>query len=197
MAKIQPLGILTNQWEVKSQQKPFSFKSLYVMMHEWMLEKEYAPSTADPDFPEISYYESVSQQKGREIWAKWRCFHIPQDNPFYRNLLNIDIHGLFIKPVDVMQNGKKFRMDTGELYISCQAILEIDWQRKWREHWLLKHLLHTFWHRVIHHDIEKHKKEVYHISEEFNALIKDWLEIKKPVTVPKIFWPKTGIKTEQ
>jgi len=197
MAKIHPLGILVNQWEVKTQQRPFDPKQLYVMMHEWIIEEEYVPSPSDTDFPEISYYESRSQQKGKEIWAKWRCFYVPQDNPFYRNLLNVDIHGLHLKPVDVVQDGKKFRLMTGEIYITCQAILELDWQGKWRKHWLLKHLLETFWKRVFWKDLEKHKQELYKLSEKFNSAVKDYMEVKKGAKSLGIFWSKRGIKTEE
>ncbi|NQV08939.1 hypothetical protein HQ529_03750 [Candidatus Woesearchaeota archaeon] len=197
MAKVRPLGLLVNQWEVKNQTKPFSLKSLYVMMHEWVLEKEYSPSVEDPDFPEISYYESDSQKNGREIWAKWRCFHIPQENPFYKFVMNVDIHGLFIRPVDVMHNGKKFKMDSGELYVSCEAILEVDWEGKWRKNWLLKHFLEVFWKRVFWKNMEKHRKEVYEISMELQTLIKEYLEIRRAIKAPKTYWPATGIKTEK
>jgi len=154
MVEEKPLAIAVTQFEIKTSGRPLSLKLLYVMLHEWMIEHEYAPDNKDANFPEEFYYERRSQQEGREMWAYWRNDHVPQNNPFYRRLLNIDIHTARSKQVELVHNGKKLKLDQGELWVSCYAFLEIDWKKQWRKHWLLKNFLTNFWQRIIWRDLE-------------------------------------------
>jgi hypothetical protein len=87
-------------------------------------------------------------------------------------------------------------MEKGEFWMACQSILEVDYQNKWRNHPILKYFLTTFWKRFLWKDLEKHRKELLRDSEELQNLVKTYLEIKKPVTGLKSFWPAKGVKTE-
>jgi len=193
MSKI-PLGITVSQYEVKTQNQPFNFKLLYIMLHEWFIEKQYI-GDKDPDFPEISYYEA-RHDHGKEIWVKWRFKYAPQGNKFYRRVFNIDLHGLNLQSAEVIQDNKKYKMDKGELWVFCQAILEVDYENQWRNHPLLQHFLTTFWKRFIWKDLEKHRKEIYNDAYELHNLVKQYLEIKRAVPTLGSFWPPKGIKTE-
>lgn len=195
MVKHKPFAILATNWEIKTQ-RPIHLKDFYSRMQEWLVDHEYSiPS--DADFPEISYYQSETQKGGKEIWVKWRCNYIPQDNKFYRRLLYIDIHTLGMKPIEVMQNNKKFKMEIGDVYISCQAFLEIDWEGKWRKHWLLKHFLPIYYKRIAHHRIERYKEDVYHDAWEMNIFLKEFLEFVKEKKDTKTYWPKLDIRGQQ
>lgn len=190
MEREKLLGFLVTHWEVKSQ-KPFGFKDFYSLLHEWILDHDYTPSTRDTDFPEISYYESISQKGGKETWIKWRCNYVPEDNKFYRRILNIDIHGLGMKPMEIVQNNKKYLLDKGEVYISCQAILEIDWTGRWRKNWLLKHFLEIFYKRIVWKSMEKHKQEVHEDSHILNEFVKEYFEIQREGTKPTYYQKST------
>jgi hypothetical protein len=194
MAKPLPLGLTVAQYEIKTQEQPFNMKLLYVMLHEWFIEKQYV-NDKDTDFPEISYYEA-RHEHGKEVWVKWRFKYAPQGNKFYRRVFNIDLHGLGMTQLEVVQDNKKYRMDRGEFWFSCHAILEIDYEKKWRNSPLLKPFLNTFWKRFIWKDLEKHRKEIYRDAYEIHNLVKQYLEIKRAVPMLKTFWPPKGIKTQ-
>ena len=191
-----PLGITVAQYELKTQENPVNLKQFYVMLHEWFLEKEYAPKN-DPEYPEISYYEARSPDHGREVWAKWRIKYAPQQNKFYRRVFNIDIHALKVQSVEIVQNNKKFKLDKGEMWLYCQAILEVDYENKWRGHPILRHFLDTFWKRFIWKDLEKQRREVYKDAYELHQVVKNYMEIRKAVPTLKPYWPAKGYKVEQ
>jgi hypothetical protein len=192
MAKAKPLGVHVTNYEVKSQDFPFHARSFYVMVHEWMLEHEFAPDAADPNFPETMYYETRQQDGRREIWCWWRNKYVPQNNPFYRYALNVNMHWLGAKDTDIVQNGRKLKLQKGEFWFSVQAVLEVDYQNKWRTHWLLKHLLETFWKRFIWKDLEKHRHTLYKTAYELRNDVMQFLQIRQPEQKPKSWWPAMG-----
>jgi len=194
MPHIKPYGISVYNTEVKTQGKPFDLKMLYVMMHEWMLENEYAPDDKDPNFPETFYYDSVSQTKGRELWVWWRNKKAPQKNPFYRRSLNVNLHGLGMMDIETVINGTKRKLAKGEFWISIKAILELDYQGKWRKHWLLKYFLDLFWKRIFWKSIESHKHELLKDAHALHQQLKQFFEIRMHVPVQKSFWPELGTK---
>src|SRR3989338_792415 len=196
MAKPIPLGITVAQYEVKLQERPFSLKHLYLMLNEWFIEKQYVESDKDPDFPEIMYYEARGQEHGKEVWVKWRFKHAPQHNKFYRLLLNVDLHGLGLTTVEVVQDNRKFKMEKGEFWVSCQAILEVDYENKWRNHQLLRHFLTTFWKRFIWKDLETHRHHLLMDAYELQNLVKEFLEIKRPIAHTKPYFAPRGLKTQ-
>lgn len=195
MARTFPLGIVVDQYEIKLDRQPFHMKMFYVMLHEWLLEHEYAPDNSDPNFPETFYYESRTPARVREVWCWWRNKHVPQANPFYRRALNIDMHALGIEDVEVMHNGKKIKMQQGEFWFSVSSILELDWDKRWRNHWLLKHFLTVFWQRFFWRDLYKHKMELYRDGQELAIAVKQFLGIRIPTEAPTRYWPTRGVET--
>ena len=178
------------QWELKSQ-LPIYLKGFYLILHEWVIEHEYqnAESAIDFVFPELSYYESRRQDKGREIWFKWRLRYAPQGSPFYRRALNFDVHALGFKPVDIVDQGTKYSFEKGELWFACRAELQIDYHGKWKKHPFLKRMLDVFWKRVFWKDLQLHQKEVYNDAFDLYKLIKEYMEIRLELPGSTKFWP--------
>ncbi|MFH1408861.1 MAG: hypothetical protein ABIH34_03065 [Nanoarchaeota archaeon] len=193
MTRTEPLGIHVTNYEVKSQNLPFDYKALYVMLHEWMLEHEFCIDDKDTSFPETMYYESRQQDGRKEIWCWWRPKYIPEDNPFYRYALNINLHWLGARQQEIVKDGRKHQLQAGEFWCIVQAVLEVDYQGKWRSHWLLKHLLETFWKRFIWHDMERHKHELYKVAYQLRTDVSQFLDIRQHTAGPQIWWPKQGI----
>lgn len=70
--------------------------------------------------------------------------HLPEGNQLvvhkepYKNvthytkyLLVIDMIGHHIKPVTITKNGKKHKLEDGEITITISPFLQMDWQHKW------------------------------------------------------------------
>jgi hypothetical protein len=150
--------------------------NLYRMMHQWLVEERYAKENAD--FPEV-YYRERKREQGNYSFIFWRCAYVPQNNPFYRRVFDINIKILGAKDIEVVQEGKKFKTNTAEVEIKVWAWLEVDFQQNWRNHWFLKHFLDIYWRRLFFRDFENHKQEVLRDSHLLQSAIAQFLNIKE------------------
>jgi hypothetical protein len=167
---------------------------LYIMMHEWLVEEGYASRT-DSEFPEHFYLFRETQKSGNEKWIWWRTEKIPNDNNYYKYVLDIDIHVILLKDVEVIHQGQKFPTNWGEPEIKIRARLIKDYKHSWRNHWLLKHLDKVFHQRIFKKELEAHKLEFYREAYRFQEAIKTFLKLKTYLPEPELqrFWPELGL----
>ncbi|MFW6450507.1 MAG: hypothetical protein ACOCZ6_05625, partial [Nanoarchaeota archaeon] len=99
--------------EVKSTET-FIFSALYDALHEYMIDEGYAKD--NENFPEKYYWESRTQQKGKEYWIWWRCEQ-GTETPFCKKRIDIDIHGANVKDIEIMYQNKKIKANKGKLEV--------------------------------------------------------------------------------
>ena len=171
---------------------PINLKNFYRELHDWVVENEFVDSRSNEDFPELLYYDSRSQPGGGEVWIWWRPVKKPQSNPFYRYVLRISFHLFKMKDQEMMYNNKKYKFKYAENKIIITAILETDYDQKWRKSPFLKQVYELFWRRITWHNIEKHKQILLNYCYDLQKTIKSyygkphWEKISKP------FRPKWG-----
>jgi len=104
----------------------FIFEDLYVLMYEWLVSNGYA-SRSDADFPE-RYYLDRTGAAGKEVWIRWRCKKVPTagTRKFWRFDLDIDIHVLGLKDVELVVQNKKMKANKGEVDVEVVANLIFD-----------------------------------------------------------------------
>jgi len=171
----------------------FHMKQLYTMIHEWLVENEYA-TRSDADFPEEYYLFRENQESGDESWIWWRLEKVPTGNTYYRYVLDIDFHLLLMREAQVLHQGKKFKTNWGEVEIKIWAKLEGDYQGKWRKHFLLKHLEELFRKRIFKSSFEMHKNEFYREVYRLQNAIKEYLKLRTYLPEPEEkFFPQMGL----
>ena len=176
----------------------FSLKNLYIMMHELLWEEGWNGYEGDRWHADIEtlYSENVFQKGihagGKDLWVWWRV----QKNievkysGYFKYLLDIDFHGVYLKDIEVMHQGKKIKVATGELELFFRPKIEGDYKGTWRAHWLLKHFQDTYEKRILWADIEKMEKNLWRDTYRISAKIKDFLTLRTFVPVPEPFHPK-------
>lgn len=108
----------------------FSLKYLYMLMHEWLIEEGYC-DRKDENFKETLYLQKEDAQGIKEHWFHWRLDKTPWKNKFWKYVLDINAHTLGIQQVETMHNGKKLKADKGEIEVTIDAYLVIDYQQVW------------------------------------------------------------------
>lgn len=186
------MTVVVTRFVVRRSQSTFNLKALYQHLHEWAVEKEYVVSESDADFPETLYYDARLPE-GKSLWIWWRLKHIPQGNPFYRRVIHLDWHTTKIQDTEVIHNGKKHRMQKGEIVLTCQALLETDYQNQWRGSKLMGRFYEVFWKRFFWKNIEKHKIEVKDDVDDLHETIKRYLDIFNQFSEYRPFRPKNGL----
>lgn len=186
--------ILVGRTEVKSTNAVIP-KSLYIALHNWLIEADYC-NTSDADFPEIYYWEERSQHHGKEFFIWWRPEKAIEGNQFYVWKLVIDIHGVGMKPVEIMAQGKKVKAERGKIEILMQAKLEVDTSGSWQNNKLLAPFLEPFLKRIYRKEIEMHRKQILGDLKTMQDTIKQWFDIGAFALPKSIWWPAKGYQDE-
>lgn len=155
----------------------FSWKYLYTLIHEWLVEEGYG-TRKDYDFPEQQYMHREHQKSGTEVWIYWRLTKYPViKNPFWRYDLDLDIHIVLMKNAEIMVDGKKYKVNWGEPEIKIWAKCVADYKREWEKSPIMSRLKHLFFRRIIKRDFEMHKKELYREAYRFQEAVKTYFKL--------------------
>jgi hypothetical protein len=182
----------------------FNLKNLYVMMHEYLLEEKWfgkeGPVAGDPSkqhrYIEDLYLEKFCQKGlhsgGKELWIYWRLFKKPEGkySGYLRYKLNIDFHGVYIQNREIMHQGKKLKVQWGELEVFFNGAVETDYKGEWKNHWFLRHWQELYEHRIISQDLEKHEKQLWRDIYRLTSQVKRYLDMRVYVPTPEPFYPK-------
>lgn len=157
-------------------EQPFNFKNLYKAMHEWLIENRFVDRDEGNDTWEVYYNERVGEA-GKELIIEWDMIRDVEGNKYYRYALNIDMHLLRLKKVEVMIDGKKTKLDEGELKLKIKAVVETDIEGKWEKHWFLKNFKRVYDQKLFKEELQgMHEINLVRLVYEFQSLVKDYLK---------------------
>jgi hypothetical protein len=183
----------------------FSLKNLYQMLHEMLMEEgwwgfettEVTPGSELHSDIETLYSENVYQKGvhsgGKELWIWWRSKRagpIGKHHGYFRDLLDIDWHGAWLQEREIIHQGKKLKVQQGEMEIFFRPRIEGDYNGTWSKNRLLKHFQHIYEHRIMHQDIEKREKELWRDTYRIASKVKTWLNLRTYMPVVEQFHPK-------
>ncbi|MBI4016881.1 MAG: hypothetical protein HY363_04265 [Candidatus Aenigmarchaeota archaeon] len=183
---------------VNFKNEPFQIEELYKLLREFFVEErwegERGSVSSDANFPEDYYLQKVNPQLGREIWWRWRLLKpaFPGKTKFWRFLLDVDAHALWIKPVEIMVKDKKVKAEVGEIEIQLNAFLQYDADGTWQKSSWLSPFLDLWVKRIKNAEKTQLTKalrdEVYRIQE----LIKNFFSLQTylPEKEFEAFYPK-------
>jgi hypothetical protein len=154
----------------------FNLKAVYTMIHEWFVEEEYCDD--EEKFPEVYMRERITP-KGKEILVFWRIHKQPFGITFYNRTIDVLFKFVGIKDIEVMQEGKKFKLQKGTIELKVWAHLEYDAEKKWRDHPILKHFLEIFVNRIYKKEMEMHREELKVEMETLQNSIKEYLNLMR------------------
>ena len=174
----------------------FQLKYFYMLLHEWMVENEYA-SRKDYIFPETFMMHRETQQMGREYWVHWRCEKSPiiaTGNPKSKMLwkFNLDVimHMLHIKDTEIMHQGKKYKANTGEIEIKVRANLVYDFKKQWGKSVVMRHFSKILLKRVMKNTFERQRRQFYSDAYRLQEAMKTYLKLRTYLPEPEHanFW---------
>jgi hypothetical protein len=181
----------------------FHLKNLYVMMHEYLADEGWIgtkvgahPVETHSDIEKMymeRHHQKALHRGGMELWAWWRLQRGPygKNNGYYQFRMDIDFHGMYLQKQEIMHQGKKIKVDKGEMEIEFRPkIIRQANALKWDKHWLLKHFKDLYEKRIISQDLDKLEKELWRESYRLQAVVKSYLNLRNFIPVPEPFHPK-------
>ncbi|MBI2548503.1 hypothetical protein HYW21_04085 [Candidatus Woesearchaeota archaeon] len=169
-----------------------NLKEFYRMMHDWFVELEYG-TFEDKKFAESLMWEERSQQYGRTIWFWWRGKFIPQKSSFHRRALHIECNCVNIQDKEIIREGKKYKVQSGEVNVYCKSILESDYTGAWKKNWLMKNLQEIYWRRMVHRTFQEHRLRVMEDADNLKETVKQFFNLTLWEERPKAFFPPKAI----
>ncbi|MGV8150287.1 MAG: hypothetical protein ACP5NV_01025 [Candidatus Woesearchaeota archaeon] len=187
-----PHDILVAKVEVENEET-FHLKNLYKLIHDWLAEEGFKDIYGSDDNPEIFYLEKIlgSGAKEHRIW--WRCYRIPAKSKYYRYFLKINFLTINMKSIEVMHQGHKMKTDRGDLIVTVEAYLQIDYNKEWRKNNLMMKFDKLFRNRIYKAQIESYKVDLYKTTYRLQNVIKQYLKLKTLYEMPKPFYPEKGL----
>ena len=170
----------------------FDFKDFYSSLHFWFLENGWRDKEDKDEHWETFYSERISGG-AREIWIRWRLTK-PADGADLTYYFDVDFHVLGLVKQELIIDGKKIKVDNGEVDMNFSGYIEQNFKEKFEKHGLLKHVLELFTKRVYEATLEQRKKEFYQEAYALQNWIKRWFKLFRhlPYEESQSFYPSSA-----
>ena len=184
--------ILATRFEIEHEDV-FHLKNLYKLVHEWLGDEDFLSVDTNDDKCESLYLDRTKDTNEKEHHVWWRCIQIPRGNSYYRYFLKIDWQTLYMKTIEIMHQGQKFKTNKGDVIIRIEAWLQLDYQDKWRKNPILRIFDRWFRERFYLEEIKKYRHDLYLNTFRLHQTIKQYLQLKAPVDWGRPFHPARGV----
>ena len=177
----------------------FSMEFLYKRLHEWLVEEGYTGESGmgkKDIYMENLYLERMQTATAKQIWIWWRPFK--EWSRLIKFRLDVDFHGLFIEPHEVVVNNKKVKINKGEIEVFITARMIVDQKKEWDDHFFLKHkFLQDFYlNRIYKKKMEQAEAQIVKDSARILGAVKQYLQLESwlPEYSARPFVPEKGVE---
>ncbi|MGV8140892.1 MAG: hypothetical protein ACP5NW_00460 [Candidatus Woesearchaeota archaeon] len=192
--------ILVAKMNVENEET-FHLKNLYKLLYSWLDEEGFSDiyderiGVGGSGNPETFYLERISGTASKEHRIRWRCIRKPSGSTYYRYYLKMDWTTLNMKSIEVMHQGYKMKTDRGDVIISIEAWLQLDYDQEWDKSSFLSRpfIQRLFRHRIYKEQVESYKVDLYKTAYRLQNTIKQYLKLKTLYEMPKPFHPEKGL----
>lgn len=169
----------------------FDVKEFYTALQEWLNEHEWKDEEDGLDHWESYYAERVAQDGSKEIWIQWRPRKDAPGTIAFSYYLDIDIHCLGLGSAEIVKEGRKMKVNKGEIEILLKGAIEEKYLALLEKNKLLQQIKNLFQKRIYRQTIDQRKRELYHEVYELQNYIKNWFKMKRylPYDEHRSFFP--------
>ena len=127
----------------------FDLNLVYMLIHQFLMDEGWkSKSNPQGDDYEVYYLEKGDDRISYII--KWEAEKI--HNEYMKFYMDVTINGRNLSKQEVMLEGKKATVDSGEIVVEIQGSIESDWKGNWEKHWALKHF-QKYYERKLEEDL--------------------------------------------
>jgi hypothetical protein len=157
----------------------FDLKGFYEALHEWLLEHGWADQDTGLDYWENYYGERIASGGAREIWIQWRPWKKSNDDAMLEYYLDFDWHCIAISNTEIVRDGKKIKLNKGEVELKIRAYIEKTYEKKLAKYGLIKPFIKLFTKKIYDKELDLRKKELYQETYAMQNYIKQWFKMKR------------------
>lgn len=154
----------------------FDFGEIYGLVHDFLEENEYTypgHKSGPKDLYEVEYIEKG--ESPRQYQITWKSEK--KSDEFFTARINVNFRGTDISKTEIMHEGKKVKVDSGDIVIEIKSEFETDYSKATEKHPFVKHFKSKFEGMVK--DLKKGSKESFegNVSDLHN-LIKRYFKMR-------------------
>jgi len=143
----------------------FDFNELYRFCYTYLADEGYFVM-------EKKYTEKVKGE-GKEVEIEWEAKKKISD--YFRYIFKVNWRIVGMVKVEAEKDGKKIKMDKGDVEIKVAGIIEKDYEHKWEKTVFLKFLRGIYDKYIIKSRIDRYEDKIFQEVEEYLAQIKAFL----------------------
>ncbi len=177
------------QTEVRHKKIPFDLGRLYELMHDWLDEEGFGDEFGGDNYLETYYFEDRGEVS--EIWFWWRS-RKGTDTKYFTFHIDIDVHCIAFKKVEVNLGGKKLKLDNGEIIMNFNAYIEFD-DSGFKRNPFIKFFYEWFIYRGIKRQAEVYKQDLKGKVFDLISTVKKYLNLLNFIDNQPAFHPQYGI----
>ncbi len=173
----------------------FDLKDLYRNCTDVLKDKGFVDNKSYR-YMETLYQEKISAnpREGKAMWIWWRTDKSGDGSPYYTQHIDLTFHMRYLKEIEIMEQNRKIKVDSGEVEVEIEAYLCLDPEGKWEKHWLLSHVHETYYKRMWRKQRESILATIKSDAETVANFLKGALELKRFVPERPGFYPPRGYK---
>lgn len=172
------------KWEFVVRES-FDLKELYKRIHEYFVDEEFADLTIGNINFETFYREKDNGDgtKDHKIWWRMARYAKNDANKNIKFYVQLDWKTVRMTQTEVIRDGKKIKLDNGELEFKFSLFLDFENSQEDRQafnnHWLLKYFKNLFWHKWNRVPTDLAKGEAAAFSNEFYSLLQTQTGVRR------------------
>ena len=159
----------------------FELKIFYKAMRQWA--KEYGwgdyESKGKGEGYERLYREIIFKDGSKEMRIRWRLFKIVPETPYLYYHLDIDYKLLGLKVKEVVKDGQKLKLDSGEIELKINAFIELNFLNDFEKSTFLTYFKDLFMKRIYARTLDQRKRELYQEVYELQGFMKEWFKLRR------------------
>jgi hypothetical protein len=152
----------------------FDLKELYQNLHEYFIDEKWCPRE-DSAFDETFHLDRTLQNGMREIWIWWRLSKKAPDSDYYKYYLDINWHIIALEDTEIVQDGKKYKSNKGEVEFIISPRVELDPEGKFAKDFLMSSFSQLFIKRIMKSPLAVRKKKLFIEVHKLRDFIKTYL----------------------
>ena len=146
----------------------FDFKDFYGFTYDWLKGEGYKVT-------EKVYSEEITGDS-KKIEIDWECKKKVSD--YFQFVIKVKWMVLGLKNVEVQREGKKLKMNSGQIEVKVGGVLVKDYEHKWEDHPSWKFLRGIYDRYIVKSRIDQYEGNLRDEVEEFIAQSKAFLVIE-------------------
>ena len=146
----------------------FIFKDIYTYTYEWLIGEGY-------EVAEKKYSEEI-ESDAKKLEIEWEAKKKVSD--YFRFIIKIDWKVLRMKEIEVVKEGKKIKMNSGQIELGVKGILVKDYENRWEDHPFWKFLRGVYDRYIIKSRIIEYESKIIEEASEFVDQCKAFLVLE-------------------